>query len=86
MLLILGHTRSQSLAVNQGAFPHVRFLLRPVRQDVDMGHLKAVDVVLELEDLMGKLDFLRAGYDEVSCTFLKGCSFMAKAAKHNEAD
>lgn len=30
-----------------------------------MGHLKAVDVVLELEDLMGKLDFLRAGYDEV---------------------
>lgn len=35
-------------------------------QDVDLGHLKAVDVVLELEDLMGKLDFLRAGYDEVA--------------------
>ncbi|XP_075905503.1 intermediate filament protein ON3-like [Nelusetta ayraudi] len=34
------------------------------KKDVDMGHLKAVDVVLELEDQMGKLDFLRAGYDE----------------------
>uniref|UniRef100_A0A3Q4BC31 Keratin, type II cytoskeletal 8 n=1 Tax=Mola mola TaxID=94237 RepID=A0A3Q4BC31_MOLML len=32
--------------------------------DVDEGHLTAVDLVLELEDLMGKLDFHRVGYDE----------------------
>lgn len=64
----------------------MRFLLRPVRQDVDMGHLKAVDVVLELEDQMGKLDFLRAGYDEVARSFLKRCSFTTKPVKHDEAD
>uniref|UniRef100_A0AAQ5YZN7 Keratin, type II cytoskeletal 8 n=1 Tax=Amphiprion ocellaris TaxID=80972 RepID=A0AAQ5YZN7_AMPOC len=34
------------------------------KKDVDEGHLEAVDVALELEDLMGKLDFLRVGYDE----------------------
>ncbi|XP_041638240.1 intermediate filament protein ON3-like [Cheilinus undulatus] len=34
------------------------------KKDVDEGHLEAVDLVLELEDLMGKLDFLRVGYDE----------------------
>ncbi|XP_070850143.1 keratin, type II cytoskeletal 8-like [Chaetodon trifascialis] len=34
------------------------------KKDVDEGHLKAVDLVLELEDLMGKLDFLRVGFDE----------------------
>ncbi|TDG96305.1 hypothetical protein EPR50_G00238650 [Perca flavescens] len=34
------------------------------KQDVDEGHMEAVDLVLELEDLIGKLDFLRAGYDE----------------------
>lgn len=51
-----------------------------------MGHLKAVDVVLELEDLMGKLDFLRAGYDEVTRNFLKRCSVTPKPAKHDEAD
>lgn len=37
-----------------------------VQQDVDDGHLEAVDLALELEDLMGKLDFLRVGYDEVT--------------------
>lgn len=36
-----------------------------MQQEVDEGHLRAVDVVLELEDLMGQLDFLRVGYDEV---------------------
>ncbi|KAG8004556.1 Keratin [Nibea albiflora] len=34
------------------------------KKDVDDDHLKAVDLALELEDLMGKLDFLRVGYDE----------------------
>ncbi|XP_022621249.1 keratin, type II cytoskeletal 8-like isoform X1 [Seriola dumerili] len=34
------------------------------KKDVDEGHLKAVNLALELEDLMGKLDFLRVGYDE----------------------
>ncbi|XP_056287283.1 keratin, type II cytoskeletal 8-like [Pseudoliparis swirei] len=34
------------------------------KKDVDEGHLEAVDLALELEDLMGKLDFLRIGYDE----------------------
>ncbi|XP_029137089.1 intermediate filament protein ON3-like [Labrus bergylta] len=34
------------------------------KKDVDEGHLEAVDLVLDLEDLMGKLDFLRVGYDE----------------------
>ncbi|KAI3365992.1 hypothetical protein L3Q82_009824 [Scortum barcoo] len=34
------------------------------KKDVDDGHLDTVDLALELEDLMGKLDFLRVGYDE----------------------
>ncbi|KAM8722639.1 keratin, type II cytoskeletal 8-like isoform 2-T2 [Acanthopagrus schlegelii] len=34
------------------------------KKDVDEGHLEAVDLALELEDLMGKLDFLRVGFDE----------------------
>ncbi|CAF98206.1 unnamed protein product, partial [Tetraodon nigroviridis] len=34
------------------------------KKDVDDGHLKAVELVLELEDLMGELDFRRVGYDE----------------------
>ncbi|KAJ4924112.1 hypothetical protein JOQ06_000352 [Pogonophryne albipinna] len=34
------------------------------KKEVDEGHLDAVDLALELEDLMGKLDFLRIGYDE----------------------
>lgn len=34
-------------------------------KDVDEGHLRAVKLVLELEDLMGELDFRRIGYDEV---------------------
>ncbi|KAE8278383.1 Keratin, type II cytoskeletal 8 Cytokeratin-8 [Larimichthys crocea] len=34
------------------------------KKNVDDGHLEAVDLALELEDLMGKLDFLRVGYDE----------------------
>ncbi|XP_035533883.1 keratin, type II cytoskeletal 8-like isoform X2 [Morone saxatilis] len=34
------------------------------KKDVDEGHLAAVDQALELEDLIGKLDFLRLGYDE----------------------
>lgn len=33
--------------------------------------MKAVDVVLELEDLMGQLDFLRVGYDEVIASFIQ---------------
>lgn len=40
-----------------------------VNQDVDEGHLEAVDLALELEDLMGKLDFLRVGFDEVPMSF-----------------
>lgn len=40
-----------------------------VDQDVDEGHLEAVDLALELEDLMGKLDFLRVGYDEAWMSF-----------------
>ncbi|XP_068165831.1 intermediate filament protein ON3-like isoform X2 [Antennarius striatus] len=35
-----------------------------LKKDVDAGHLEAVDLALELEDLMGKLDFIRVGYDE----------------------
>lgn len=50
-----------------------------------MGHLKAVDVVLELEDLMGKLDFLRAGYDEVAQRFTRCCSLTTKLLNHDEA-
>lgn len=42
-----------------------------MQQEVDEGHLKAVDVVLELEDLMGQLDFLRVGYDEVIALFIQ---------------
>ncbi|XP_044043965.1 keratin, type II cytoskeletal 8-like isoform X2 [Siniperca chuatsi] len=38
------------------------FIIR--KKESDEGHLKAVDLALELEDLMGKLDFLRVGYDE----------------------
>ncbi|XP_019959430.2 keratin, type II cytoskeletal 8-like [Paralichthys olivaceus] len=34
------------------------------KKDVDEGHLEEVTLALELEDLMGKLDFLRVGYDE----------------------
>nr|XP_029510089.1 keratin, type II cytoskeletal 8-like [Oncorhynchus nerka] len=34
------------------------------KKDVDEGHLAAVDLALELEDLMGELNFLRWGYDE----------------------
>ncbi|XP_062236969.1 keratin, type II cytoskeletal 8-like [Platichthys flesus] len=34
------------------------------KKDVDEGHLEEVTLALELEDLMGKLDFLRIGYDE----------------------
>ncbi|XP_070711806.1 intermediate filament protein ON3-like [Pempheris klunzingeri] len=34
------------------------------KKEVDEGHLEAVDLALELEDLVGKLDFLRVGYDE----------------------
>lgn len=37
-------------------------------KDVDDGHLRAVELVLELEDLMGELDFRRVGYDEVILT------------------
>ncbi|XP_070968275.1 intermediate filament protein ON3-like isoform X4 [Oncorhynchus clarkii lewisi] len=35
------------------------------KKDVDEGHLAAVDLALELEDLMGELDFLRRGYEEM---------------------
>lgn len=41
-----------------------------LQQDVDEDHLRAVDLALELEDLMGKLDFLRVGYDEVIMGFI----------------
>ncbi|XP_034406032.1 keratin, type II cytoskeletal 8-like isoform X2 [Cyclopterus lumpus] len=34
------------------------------KKEVDGGHLETVDLALELEDLIGKLDFLRLGYDE----------------------
>ncbi|XP_041835053.1 intermediate filament protein ON3-like isoform X2 [Melanotaenia boesemani] len=34
------------------------------KEGVDDGHLDSVELALELEDLMGKLDFLRVGYDE----------------------
>ncbi|XP_018546107.1 intermediate filament protein ON3 isoform X2 [Lates calcarifer] len=34
------------------------------KKDVDDGHLEAVSLALELEDLMAKLDFLRVGFDE----------------------
>lgn len=35
-------------------------------QEVDDSHLEEVDTALELEDLMGELDFLRVGFDEVT--------------------
>nr|XP_020456375.1 keratin, type II cytoskeletal 8-like [Monopterus albus] len=34
------------------------------KKDADDGHLEALELVLELEDLLGKLALLRAGYDE----------------------
>ncbi|XP_061572167.1 intermediate filament protein ON3-like isoform X2 [Cololabis saira] len=34
------------------------------KKEVDEGHLAAVDLALDLEDQMGKLNFLRAGFDE----------------------
>ncbi|XP_069020098.1 keratin, type II cytoskeletal 8-like isoform X1 [Embiotoca jacksoni] len=34
------------------------------KKDVDDGHMAAVELALELEDLMEKLSFLRVGYDE----------------------
>ncbi|KAM9836256.1 intermediate filament protein ON3-like [Aulostomus maculatus] len=34
------------------------------KTEADDSHLKAVSLALELEDLLGKLDFLRVGYDE----------------------
>lgn len=37
-------------------------------EDVDDCHLRAVKLVLELENLMGELDFRRVGYDEVIFT------------------
>lgn len=37
-------------------------------KDVDDGHLRAVEQVLELEDLVGELDLRRVGYDEVILT------------------
>lgn len=35
------------------------------QQNVDESHMDEVEKALELEDLMEKLDFLRAGFDEV---------------------
>ncbi|KAK7893290.1 hypothetical protein WMY93_022442 [Mugilogobius chulae] len=35
-----------------------------VKKEVDDGHLKAVDLALELEDQIGNLDFLRLGFSE----------------------
>lgn len=37
-----------------------------VHQEADEGHLEAVDLALDAEDLVGKLDFLRVGFDEVT--------------------
>lgn len=37
-------------------------------KDVDDGHLRAVEQVLELEELIGELDLRRVGYDEVILT------------------
>ncbi|XP_077369857.1 intermediate filament protein ON3-like [Festucalex cinctus] len=34
------------------------------KKEADEGHLDAVNLALELEDLIGQLDFLRVGYDE----------------------
>ncbi|KAM9820853.1 intermediate filament protein ON3-like [Neosynchiropus ocellatus] len=34
------------------------------KKEADDGHLEAVHLALEAEDLIGKLDFLRAGFDE----------------------
>ncbi|KAM8904582.1 keratin, type II cytoskeletal 8-like [Spinachia spinachia] len=34
------------------------------RSMADEGHLELVDLALDLEDMLGKLNFLRAGYDE----------------------
>ncbi|XP_054642836.1 intermediate filament protein ON3-like isoform X2 [Dunckerocampus dactyliophorus] len=34
------------------------------KKDADEGHLEAVHLTLELEDLIGQLEFLRVGYDE----------------------
>ncbi|XP_057712765.1 intermediate filament protein ON3-like [Corythoichthys intestinalis] len=34
------------------------------KKDADEGHLEAVHLALDLEDLIGQLDFLRVGYDE----------------------
>ncbi|XP_077426066.1 keratin, type II cytoskeletal 8-like [Vanacampus margaritifer] len=34
------------------------------KKEADEGHLEAVNLALELEDLIGQLDFLRVGYDE----------------------
>ncbi|XP_051912913.1 intermediate filament protein ON3-like isoform X1 [Hippocampus zosterae] len=34
------------------------------KKDADEGHLEAVNLALELEDLIGQLDFLRVGYEE----------------------
>ena len=39
--------------------------------------MTAVNLVLELEDLMGKLDFHRVGYDEVTMRFI---SFLVLSA------
>lgn len=40
-----------------------------VYQEADDAQLEAVHLALEAEDLMGKLDFLRVGYDEVKMRF-----------------
>ncbi|XP_077580503.1 keratin, type II cytoskeletal 8-like [Stigmatopora nigra] len=34
------------------------------KKDADEGHLETVNLTLELEDLLGQLDFVRVGYDE----------------------
>lgn len=45
---------------------------------MDEGHLEAVNLALELEDEIGKLDFLRVGFDEVTLLLL--CIFVIASA------
>uniref|UniRef100_A0A8C7YIJ0 Keratin, type II cytoskeletal 8 n=1 Tax=Oryzias sinensis TaxID=183150 RepID=A0A8C7YIJ0_9TELE len=51
---------SASLALIQ----HLEVCIVFVQQEVDEGHITTVDLKLELEDLLGKLELLRAGFDE----------------------
>lgn len=57
---------SSALSILSKIWIKFNLLSMCTHKDVDDGHLRAVELVLDLEDLIGELDFRRVGYDEVT--------------------